>query len=234
LSPGDIERRFGAADRHLREAGVTYRAPGESADRLWPLSHLPLLIGESDWQQLTAGIAQRAQLLELVLRDLYGEGRLVAEGAIPAPAIAGSAEYLRPVSGIKPRGGRYLSLYAADVGRGPDGRWWVLGDRTQAPSGSGYALENRLVVSQAFPSLYSEMNVERLAPFFREFRAGLRASAQRSDPRICILTPGPWSQTYFEQPYLARYLGFLLVEGGDLVMRDGHIFVRTIAGLKRA
>jgi uncharacterized circularly permuted ATP-grasp superfamily protein len=149
-SPADIERRFASADRHLREAGVTYRAPGETADRLWPLSHLPLIIDEADWQQLTAGIAQRAQLLELVLRDLYGEGRLVADGAMPAAAIAGSNEYLRAVCGIKPPGGRYLNLYAADVGRGPDGRWWVLGDRTQAPSGAGYALENRLVLSRAF------------------------------------------------------------------------------------
>src|SRR6201990_976499 len=122
LSPADIERRFGSADRHLREAGVTYRAPGDTADRVWPLSHLPLIIDETDWQQWSAGIAQRAQLLELVLRDLYGEGRLVADGAIPAAAIAGSAEYLRPVCGIKPPGGRYLALYAADVGRGPHGR----------------------------------------------------------------------------------------------------------------
>src|SRR5215831_6287952 len=152
FSPADIERRFAAADRHLREAGVTYRAPGESADRLWPLSHLPLLIGEADWQQLSAGIAQRALLLEMVLRDLYGDGKLVADGAIPAAAIAGSTEYLRQVCGIKPPGGRYLSLYAADVGRGPDGRWWVLSDRTQAPSGAGYALENRLVLSRAFAS----------------------------------------------------------------------------------
>src|SRR5664279_2076891 len=117
LTPGEIERRFGAADRHLREAGVTYRAPGENADRLWPLSHLPLLIDDAEWQQLTAGIVQRAQLLELVLSDLYGEGHLVAEGAVPAAAIAGSTEYLRSVCGIKPPGGRYLNLYAADVGR---------------------------------------------------------------------------------------------------------------------
>ncbi|HXO73163.1 MAG TPA: circularly permuted type 2 ATP-grasp protein, partial [Bradyrhizobium sp.] len=129
LSPADIERRFGAADRHLREAGVTYRAPGEAADKLWPLSHLPLLIGAAEWQQLCAGIVQRAELLELVLNDLYGEGHLIAEGAIPAAAIAGSNEYLRSVCGIKPPGGRYLNLYAADVGRGPDGRWWVLNDR---------------------------------------------------------------------------------------------------------
>src|ERR1700722_7752660 len=163
LTPGEIERRFGTADRHLREAGVSYRAPGETSDRLWPLSHLPLLIDEAEWQQLTAGIVQRAQLLELILSDLYGEGRLVAEGAIPAAAIAGSSEYLRSVCGIKPPGGRYLSLYAADVGRGPDGRWWVLGDRTQAPSGAGYALENRLVLSRAFTTLYKSMNVERVA-----------------------------------------------------------------------
>jgi uncharacterized circularly permuted ATP-grasp superfamily protein/uncharacterized alpha-E superfamily protein len=233
LSAPEIERRFGAADRHLREAGVTYRAPGEAAERLWPLSHLPLLIDESEWRQLAAGITQRAQLLELVLRDIYGEGRLVADGAIPAAAIAGSAEYLRPVCGIKPPGGHYLALYAADVGRGPDGRWWVLSDRTQAPSGAGYALENRLVLSRAFASLFKSMNVERLAPFFEAFRDSLRDSADRDEPRIGLLTPGSFSETYFEHATLARYLGFLLVEGDDLAVSGDRIHIRTVAGLKR-
>jgi uncharacterized circularly permuted ATP-grasp superfamily protein/uncharacterized alpha-E superfamily protein len=233
LTPGDIERRFGSADRHLREAGVTYRAPGETAERLWPLSHLPLLIGEAEWQQLTAGIVQRAELLELVLSDLYGEGRLVAEGAIPAAAIAGSPEYLRAVCGIKPPGGRYLNMYAADVGRGPDGRWWVLGDRTQAPSGAGYALENRLVLSRAFTTLYKSMNVERVAPFFEAFRDALRGGADRDEPRIGLLTPGQFSETYFEHATLARYLGFLLVEGDDLAVSGDRIHIRTVAGLKR-
>src|SRR5215813_12409422 len=233
LAPADIERRFGAADRHLKEAGVTYRAPGESADRHWPLSHLPLLIDEAEWQQLSSAIAQRAQLLELVLRDIYGEGKLVADGVIPAAAIAGSAEYLRPVCGIKPPGGRYLSLYAADVGRGPDGRWWVLSDRTQAPSGAGYALENRLVLSRAFASLYKSMNVERLAPFFAAFRDSLRASADRDEPRIGVLTPGSFSETFFEHATLARYLGFLLVEGDDLAVSGDRIHIRTVDGLKR-
>jgi uncharacterized circularly permuted ATP-grasp superfamily protein/uncharacterized alpha-E superfamily protein len=233
LSPADIERRFASADRHLREAGVTYRAPGDTADRLWPLSHLPLLIDDADWRQLTAGIAQRAQLLEMVLADIYGEGRLVAEGAIPAAAIAGSSEYLRAVSGIKPPRGRYLHLYAADVGRGPDGRWWVLGDRTQAPSGAGYALENRLVLSRAFSSLYKSMNVERVAPFFEAFRDSLRASADRDEPRIGLLTPGAFNETYFEHATLARYLGFLLVEGDDLAVSGDRIHIRTVAGLKR-
>ncbi|MCP3471162.1 circularly permuted type 2 ATP-grasp protein [Bradyrhizobium sp. CCGUVB1N3] len=233
LAPDEIERRFAMADRHLREAGVTYRAPGDSADRPWSVSHLPLLIDEADWQQLSAGIKQRAQLLELVLRDIYGEGRLVAEGALPAAAIAGSPEYLRPVCGVAPPGGRYLSIYAADVGRGPDGRWWVLGDRTQAPSGAGYALENRLVLSRAFADLYKSMNVPRVAPFFEAFRDSLRASADRDEPRIGVLTPGSFSETYFEHATLARYLGFLLVEGDDLAVSDNRIHIRTVAGLKR-
>ncbi len=233
LSPSEIERRFASADRHLREAGVTYRAPGDTADRIWPLSHLPLIIDETDWQQLSAGIAQRAQLLELVLRDLYGEARLVADGAIPAAAIAGSNEYLRAMCGVKPPGGRYLNFYAADVGRGPDGRWWVLGDRTQAPSGAGYALENRLVLSRAFSTLYKSMNVERVAPFFEAFRDSLRASADRDEPRIGLLTPGSFNETYFEHATLARYLGFMLVEGDDLAVSGDRIHIRTVAGLKR-
>src|SRR3979490_114015 len=233
LSPGDIERRFGAADRHLREAGVSYRAPGETSDRIWPLSHLPLLIDDAEWRQLSAGIVQRAELLELVLSDLYGEGRLIVENAVPAAAIAGSTEYLRSVCGIKPPGGRYLTMYAADVGRGPDGRWWVLGDRTQAPSGAGYALENRLVLSRAFTTLYKSMNVERVAPFFEAFRDSLRSSADRDEPRIGLLTPGLFSETYFEHATLARYLGFLLVEGDDLAVSGDRIHIRTVAGLKR-
>ena len=234
FAPDDIARRFAAADRHIRDTGVSYRVYGETHERSWPLSHLPLLIGEDEWRHIASGIEQRACLLEEILRDLYGEGRLVSEGALPAAAVTGSPDFLRPLHGVSPRGKRYLHLYAADLGRGPDGRWWVLGDRTQAPSGAGYALQNRLVMSRAFPALYHSSNVERLAPFFREFRTGLAAAAERAEPRICLLTPGVYSQTYFEQAYLARYLGFVLVEGEDLLVRDGRVHVRTIAGLKRA
>jgi uncharacterized circularly permuted ATP-grasp superfamily protein/uncharacterized alpha-E superfamily protein len=233
LAPADVERRFGSADRHLREAGVTYRAPGEIADRIWPLSHVPLLIDESEWQQISAAVTQRAELLEKILGDLYGDARLVASGAIPAAAIAGSSEYLRAMRGVKPPGGHYLNVYAADLGRGPDGRWWVLGDRTQAPSGMGYALENRLVLSRAFTDLYKSMNVERVAPFFEAFRDSLRASADRDEPRVGLLSPGPFSETYFEHATLARYLGFLLVEGDDLAVSGDRVHIRTVAGLKR-
>lgn len=233
FAPKEIERRFAVADQHMRDAGVSYRAPGETADRSWPLSHLPLLIDAAEWKQISEGVKQRAQLFELMLRDLYGEGKLVSDGAIPAAAIAGSAEYLRSVCGVTPPGGQYLNLYAADIGRGPDGRWWVLNDRAQAPSGAGYALENRLVMARALTSLFGAMNVERLAPFFEAFRNSLRGISERDEPRIGLLTPGSASETYFEHATLARYLGFLLVEGDDLAVSDDRLHVRTVAGLKR-
>ena len=230
----EFQSRFSVATRHIRDTGVSYRVYGEENERIWPLSPLPLILGQNEWAQIAAGVEQRANLIEALLQDFYGEARLLADGALPAAALTGSPDFIRPMRGVKPPGGRYLQIYAADLGRGPDGRWWVLDDRTQAPSGAGYALENRLVLSRAYPNLYNAMNVRRLAPFFDELRQGLAAASGRQDPRICLLTPGPFSETYFEQAHLARYLGFLLVEGDDLTVRDGRVYVRTIEGLKRA
>jgi len=234
LGAADIARRFEAIERSIREQGVSYRAYGETVERIWPLSHMPLLISEKDWEVIEAGVTQRAEIFDALLADLYGRGDLVKNGFLPAAAVTGSSDFLHPMIGVKPRGGRWLNLYAADLGRGPDGQWWVLSDRVQAPSGLGYALENRLNLTRAFQAIYRDMNVRRLAPFFQAFRGGLAALASRSDPRICLYTPGPYSETYYEQAYLARYLGFVLVEGADLVARDGLAHVRTIAGLKRA
>lgn len=239
LSPAELSQRFGLADRHVRDTGVSYRVHGDVdirdpgfGERAWPLSHVPLVIPEAEWRVIAAGVTQRAELLSTLLDDIYGPGELIAKGLLPAAAITGSPDYLRPLHGAP--GGSSLQLYAADLGRGPDGRWWVLQDRTQAPSGTGYALENRLALARAFPDMFRSMNIERLASFFQSFRAGLVSRSKRVEPRICLLTPGPLNESYFEQAYLARYLGFLLVEGGDLVMREGRIHVRTIAGLKRA
>lgn len=234
LGADDVARRFETIERNIREQGVSYRAYGETVERSWPLGHMPLLISESDWAVIEAGVIQRAEVFEGLLSDLYGRGELVSDGFLPAAAVTGSADFLRPMVGVKPSGGRFLSLYAADLGRGPDGQWWVLNDRVQAPSGLGYALENRLNLSRAFQNIYREMNVRRLAPFFQQFRAGLAGLADRTEPRICLHTPGPYSETYYEQAYLARYLGFVLVEGADLIARDNLLHIRTIAGLKRA
>ncbi|HEX3918277.1 MAG TPA: circularly permuted type 2 ATP-grasp protein [Caulobacteraceae bacterium] len=230
----EFAARFNLATRHIRDTGVSYRLYGEENERTWPINPLPILLSEAEWRQIAAGVEQRAVLMEALLQDFYGDAQLFADGALPAAAITGSNDFVRAMRGVRPPGGRYLQLYAADLGRGPDGRWWVLDDRTQAPSGAGYALENRLVLSRAYPSLYNAMNVQRLATFFDELRKGLAAAADRSDPRICLLSPGPYSETYFEQAHLARYLGFLLVEGDDLIVRDGKAYVKTVAGLKRA
>jgi uncharacterized circularly permuted ATP-grasp superfamily protein/uncharacterized alpha-E superfamily protein len=183
---------------------------------------------------LKAGLVQRAELLEQILKDIYGPADLVRERRLPAAVVAGNPEFLRPMVGITPVGGAHLRFYAVDVGRSPDGRWWVLGDRTQAPSGAGYALENRIALSHAMPDAYRELRVERLAPFFQAFQAELSSLNRQDESRVCVLTPGPLNETYFEHAYLARYLGFLLVEGEDLTVREDGVFIRTVSGLKRA
>jgi uncharacterized circularly permuted ATP-grasp superfamily protein/uncharacterized alpha-E superfamily protein len=231
----EINRRFAAADRYLRDSGVFYRVYEDAAsiERPWPLSHIPLLIEPGEWRQLQAGLVQRAELLEAVLKDCYGPGTLTRDGRLPAALIAGNPEFLRPLVGVEPPGGAHLRFYAVDVGRGADGRWWVLNDRAQAPSGAGYAIENRLALSGAIPDIYRTTRVERVAPFFQALQAELFALARRDDARIALLTPGPMNETYFEHAYLARYLGLLLVEGEDLVVQDDGVFVRTVSGLRR-
>ena len=236
LGKDEVNRRFAAADRHLRDSGVFYRVyeDPEEAVRPWPLSHVPLLIDATEWQELQAGLIQRARLLEAILADIYGPADLIREGRLPAAVVAGNPEFLRPMVGVAPPGGTHLRFYGVDVGRSPSGRWWVLGDRTQAPSGAGFALENRLALSRAMPDIYGAMRVERVAPFFQAFQASLSALNRRDDLPVCVLTPGPLNETYFEHAYLARYLGFLLVEGEDLTVQHDGVFIRTVSGLKRA
>jgi uncharacterized circularly permuted ATP-grasp superfamily protein/uncharacterized alpha-E superfamily protein len=235
LGSDEINRRCAAADRYLRDSGVFYRVYEDAAgiERPWPLSHVPLIIEPAEWQRLEAGLIQRAELLEAVLADAYGPASLTGAGRLPAALIAGNPEFLRPLVGIAPPGGAHLRFYAVDVGRGADGRWWVLSDRAQAPSGAGYAIENRLALSRAIPDIYRTARVERVAPFFQAFQAELFALNRQDDARICLLTPGPMNETYFEHAYLARYLGLLLVEGEDLIVRDDGVFIRTVSGLRR-
>jgi uncharacterized circularly permuted ATP-grasp superfamily protein/uncharacterized alpha-E superfamily protein len=235
LGPEEINRRRGVADRHLRESGVFYRVYEDPAgvERSWPLSFVPLMIDATEWEALKSGVVQRAQLLEAVLADVYGPAELVRNGRLPATLIAGNPEFLRPLVGTVPAGGAHLRFFAVDLGRSSQGEWWILSDRTQAPSGAGYALENRLALSRALPDIYRTLHVERLAQFFQAFQADLTSLGRQDDSRICVLTPGPLNETYFEHAYLARYLGFTLVEGSDLTVRDDGVFVRTVSGLKR-
>src|SRR6202167_5132899 len=235
LGGDEINRRFAAADRYLRDSGVFYRVYEDAAgiERPWPLSHIPLIIEPREWRQLEGGPIWGADLLEAVLADSYGPGTLARDGRLPATLIAGNPEFLRPLVGVAPPGGAHLRFYAVDVGRGADGSWWVLNDRAQAPSGAGYAIENRLALSRAIPDIYRTARVERVAPFFQALQAELVALNRQDDARTCLLTPGPLNETYFEHAYLARYLGLLLVDGEDLIVREDGVFIRTVSGLQR-
>ncbi|MFD1253981.1 hypothetical protein DEVEQU_02608 [Devosia equisanguinis] len=234
LGPTELAGRFERADQYLRDAGVFYRKydGAEGKERAWPLAHIPLLIAEADWIRISNGLVQRAELLERIVADIYGDNRLVQEGLLPPELIAQSGEFLRPLVGVRPTSGHFLHFCAFELGRGPDGAWWVLGDRTQAPSGAGFALENRVATTRALSDIYAGMNIKRLAGFFRGFKDTLFAQGRRDGGRVGILTPGQLNETYFEHAYIARYLGLMLLEGEDLVVDNGQVMVRTVAGLK--
>ncbi len=219
--------------RHAVDIGTGFRIADEPDERPWPVSPVPLLIEADAWARIAAGVVQRATLMETVIADLYGEGKLVADGHIPAALVTGSPFFLRPMVGLDPPGGRHLDFIAIDLGRGPSGEWRVLADHLRAPAGAGYALENRLAVGRTLGGLQARLNVQRHAPFFAAFRAGLAAMCKRTDPRIGLLTPGRFNPSYPEQAHLARYLGLLLVEGADLAALEDKLYVRTIGGLKR-
>ncbi|MEX5688990.1 circularly permuted type 2 ATP-grasp protein [Pseudomonas silesiensis] len=236
-TPAQLVQRQALLTRQIQENGVTYNvyADPKGADRPWELDLLPHVIAADEWEQLAAGIAQRARLLNAVLADLYGPQRLIAEGLLPAELVFGHNNFLWPCQGITPPDGAFLHLYAVDLARTPDGRWWVTADRTQAPSGAGYALENRTIVSRAFPELYRDLKVQHLAGFFRTLQETLARQAPSDDeaPLVVLLTPGRFNESYFEHLYLARQLGYPLVEGGDLTVRDATVYLKTLNGLRR-
>ncbi len=219
--------------RHAADIGTGFRIIGEADARPWPLSPVPLLIDSDEWRAIERGVAQRADLFETILADLYGPGMLVERGLVPATLVAGSPFFLRPLLGLAPPGGYHLHFVAIDLGRGPTGEWRVLADHLSAPTGAGYALENRLALNRTLSGLQARLNVARHAPFFAAFRDGLAAACRRTDPRIGLLTPGRYNPSYPEQAHLARYLGLLLVEGADLAALEDKVYVRTIGGLKR-
>ena len=232
----ELASRWENAKRAIRDNGVTYNVYGdpEGVDRPWTLDMIPLLVPSAEWRQLEAALIQRARALNLLLADLYGPQRLLREHRLPAPLVFGNPGFLRACHGIAVPRDIYLHLHAVDLARSPDGRWWVLADRTQAPSGAGYTLENRIVLSRSLPEAFRDCHVQRLASFFWVQRDTLTAlsTAQRDAPRVVLLTPGPLNETYFEHAYLARYLGFTLVEGGDLTVRDRRVFIKTLDGLQ--
>ena len=230
-----VRRGVELARRLVVENGVTYNvyADPQGKDRPWLLDPLPLLLSGEEWQRIEAGVVQRARVMNALLCDLYGPQKLLQSGVLPAELAYGHPNYLWAAQGVRPLGGTWLHLHAVDLARAPDGRWWALGDRTQAPSGPGYTLENRQIVGRVFPGLMDEMGVRPLHGFMNALREQLLGWSGERTPLAVVLTPGPFNETYFEHAYLARQLGFPLVQGQDLTVRDDTVYMKTLAGLKR-
>ncbi|MDT7835220.1 circularly permuted type 2 ATP-grasp protein [Aquabacterium sp. OR-4] len=231
----DLAVRHHRVGQRVQEDGATYNvyADGDEVARPWPLALLPFIVGADDWAQIERGVVQRARLLEATMADLYGPQQLLRDALLPASLIYAHPQYLRPARGLQPAGDQWLHLVAFDLMRGPSGRFSLLAQRAQAPSGLGYLLENRLLIPPQFREQFAELNVQRVAASFRALLDGLlRASPAGARSRIVLLTPGPLNETYFEQAFLARYLGVTLVEGGDLTVRGQHLFLKTMHGLE--
>ncbi|HEY8085030.1 MAG TPA: circularly permuted type 2 ATP-grasp protein [Methylophilaceae bacterium] len=237
LGSTELESRQQEAHKLLRENGVTYNIYGDpdGINRPWQLDPLPLLISGEEWRDIETGLLQRAELLNLILADLYGPRELIKKNLLPLELIYNHDGFLRACDQVKLPTSRQLVFYAADLARGPDQKMWVIGDRTQAPSGAGYALENRMAVSRVLPQLFRDSQAFRLERFFQSIQAGLNtiAAPRIEAPRVVVLTPGPFNETFFEHSYLASFLGYSLVQGNDLTVRDGHVWLKSLTGLQR-
>lgn len=232
----DLNRRQEHLQRQIRDNGVTYNVyadAGTGQQRPWALDLFPMLIGPGDWAHIEKGVLQRAKLLNGIMCDLYGERDLLKRAMLPSALVQGHPGYLRAMQGVKPPGDTWLNIVAFDLAHGPDGQWWVVGQRTQAPSGLGYLLENRIAISRQFPKAFAGMKVQRLAASYSALVSGIKKMAPEGEnARIALLTPGPYNETYFEHAYLARYLGLTLVEGNDLTVRDQKLYLKTLKGLE--
>jgi uncharacterized circularly permuted ATP-grasp superfamily protein/uncharacterized alpha-E superfamily protein len=238
-------RHRAAIAQQIRADGVTHNLHVDAAGkgvsaRPWSLEALPLIVEPAEWAVIERGVIQRAQLLALMLSDIYGQQRLLREALLPPALIFRHSGYLRPLHGVTPAGGMHLHIAAFDVARGMHGRWWVISQRTQSPSGLGYVLHNRLIMSRLYPEAFRELQVQHIATGYRRLLDTVQQQAAEVAlrlgdghlPRVALLTPGPYSETYFEHAYLARYLGLPLVEGADLTARGERLFLRTVEGLE--
>jgi uncharacterized circularly permuted ATP-grasp superfamily protein/uncharacterized alpha-E superfamily protein len=236
LGDAELKRRADTCRQLIHEQGIYYNVYGDprGTERPWQMDPIPLVIAPDEWMALEAGLVQRATLLNKILADCYAQQELIRSRWLSPALVFAQPDFLRPCHGIRAPRDIYLHFYAADLARSPDGRWWVISDRTQIPTGAGYALANRLVTSRILPESFRENNVQRIAGFFRDVQNSLIGTVPRVDnPRVVMLTPGPHNETYFEQAYLARYLGYMLVEGQDLTVRDDFVFLKTLNGLER-
>ena len=237
LGASELKVRHQELLKLLQENGVTYNVYGDNTglQRPWLLDSIPLIVSAAEWRTMERGMKQRAYVLNKLLEDIYGDRILLKKGIIPPELIYSHPGFLRPCDKLKLPGENQLTLYSADLSRGPDGKVWVIKDRAQAPSGMGYALENRSALSRIAPELFHQYHVAKLGGFFNSMmRALIQIAPQgKENPRIVLLTPGPRNETYFEHAFLASYLGITLVQGEDLIMRDSFVWIKTVEGLEK-
>jgi uncharacterized circularly permuted ATP-grasp superfamily protein/uncharacterized alpha-E superfamily protein len=237
-----LNRLRSVVDSLIDNDGITYTEVDSSRDdghalepRPWSLDTLPIVLSAADWDVLEAGLVQRSRLLDAVLADLYGPRALLTEDVLPPELVFGHPGYVRSAAGIEVPGHHQLFMHACDVSRRPDGGFQVNADWTQAPSGAGYALADRRVVAHSIPDLYERIAPRPTTPFAQALRLALIDAAPdvAQDPVVVVLSPGIYSETAFDQAYLATLLGFPLVESADLVVRDGKLWMRSLGTLKR-
>ena len=233
----DIQQRNKDLQKQLLDNGVTYNVyDGHLAlQRSWNLDPIPWVINAQEWKTIEKGLMQRAELLNFILKDLYGKKELLKSGLLPHELIYCHKGFLRQCDNITFGNNYPLALYAADIDRGPDGRMWMVNDRTQAPSGMGYALENRSAMVQVLPDLFNSQRIRRISDFFQTYYHSLcqLAPNQKENPRIALLTPGEKNETFFEHAFLADYIGVNLVQGSDLLVKDSCVWIKTIHGLEQ-
>ncbi|WP_246835039.1 circularly permuted type 2 ATP-grasp protein [Leptospira kmetyi] len=237
LSEEELNRRKRDSLRILQENGVTYNVyeePG-AVERLWSLDLFPVLMESKEWEEVERGLIQRAELLDALFKDVYGPRKLLYDKKIPPEILFSSPDFLRQCNGFGHSTTNELCFMASDLARQENGSFVVIGDRIQAPSGSGYSLENRIVLSRIFPSIYRDSQVHRVALYFRSLRKALQSQSKIQDrePVIVLLTPGAGNETYFEHAYLAGYLGFTLAQAEDLTVRNNFVFIKTVEGLQQ-
>jgi uncharacterized circularly permuted ATP-grasp superfamily protein/uncharacterized alpha-E superfamily protein len=233
LGLSNLSQREVKIQRILRDDGATYK-PYTDQERTWQLDSVPLLLDSDNWQQIEAGLLERSQLFDLLLKDIYGKQELIHQGVIPPDAVFSHPGFLRPCYGIDFPNEHALILHAVDMLCTSENEVRIIGDRTQSPSGAGYALENRTVMTRVFPELFRKAQVRRLAMFFQTLRHKLNSLVPEGElPNIVVLTPGSRSESYFEHAYLANYLGYSLVQGRDLTVRNGSVWTKSLSGLSR-
>ncbi|AXX96420.1 circularly permuted type 2 ATP-grasp protein [Arcobacter ellisii] len=232
-----LEQKQLEIDWRLEDNGVTYNIYNdpEGNNRRWNLDPIPLVITSQEWEEVSKGLRQRAKLLNLIFKDLYTEQRLIKEGIVPAEIVFGHKSFIPEVFNFKNKDYYSLRFYASDISRGPDGKFWVINDRTQSPSGLGYAIENRLTMNSISNDLYPNVEIKKMAKFIEGYKNMLKSlsPSNQENPLIALLTPGPLNETYFEHSYLSSYLDLTLVQGEDLLVKNNHLWLKSLKGLRR-